>query len=420
MSEARVKNIIFDEVEICVQYISQQTRIAQIDFDAIIHFVNTEPSTIFFLKKDLTGCEEREARFAFVDTGYVDTRNNPIFISCLSKEGYFIGHRVGNLKILFDLAADFYKIPGTLKTERMQRFKSKYDRKIEKRTHILNDLISITKPEEVVQKESNEEITLKGRAEENKKKYFASEALPISRDVESILLFNKWHSIDGLDRYIKVLGTRLLQLVEAKKEQFYELNNIRSALINTGLLNQFGEDIYMVYRHNMGYGMYMPHRLIVRKSDCMEEGFTVEQSQKILKPVTFFDEDFKDLNCTIDDFDINNNDLSHIIDERRERFPEELMNVTPLVLAMKIRQSLELGLKLQARDKNFAKLTYSSQTGSISWLLPLYINDNFGGEPELVMVITKKSTFYHIKTILPYDDEMKDKIHDLSIYSDLW
>ena len=427
MSEAKFRNIIIDEVEVCEKYISQQSHIPIVRIKDVIDFVESEVNTIFYLKKDLTGCEERDAKFAFIDTGYIDVRKNHIFISCLSREGYFVGHRVGNLKILFDLAAEFYKIPGTLRNERLERFKSKYDRKTEKRTRVLNDL-DITqdvRTSEMIktifeENDSSEEIILKGRQEEQRKKFFASDTLDVSREVEAILLFNKWHSTDGLDRYIKVLGKRIMQLVEAKKSQYFELNNIRSALINTGLLNQFGDDIYMIYRHNLGYGMYMPHKLIARKSDCLDDGFTLEQSQKALKPITFFDDDYKPLSCTIEEFDINNMDLNHIIEERRDRFPEELRSVTPLVLAMKLRQSLELGLKLQQRDKNFAKPVYSSQDGLISWLLPMYISDTFVGDPELVMLINKRETFYHVKTILPYDDEVKDKIHDLSIYGDLW
>ena len=36
------------------------------------------------------------------------------------------------------------------------------------------------------------------------------------------------------------------------------------------------------------------------------------------------------------------------------------------------------------------------------------------------MVIRKKNEFYEIKTILPFDDDTKDRITALSLYSKLW
>ena len=53
-------------------------------------------------------------------------------------------------------------------------------------------------------------------------------------------------------------------------------------------------------------------------------------------------------------------------------------------------------------------------------MIPLHINREFTEEPELVLVLRKSEQFYEIKTILPYDDETKDKLTALSLYSRLW
>ena len=81
-------------------------------------------------------------------------------------------------------------------------------------------------------------------------------------------------------------------------------------------------------------------------------------------------------------------------------------------LATKINNALDLGLKMQLRDSSFAKPSYSTLTGTISWMIPLHINREFTEEPELVLVLRKAGEFYEIKTILPYDDETKDKLPD--------
>jgi hypothetical protein len=41
-------------------------------------------------------------------------------------------------------------------------------------------------------------------------------------------------------------------------------------------------------------------------------------------------------------------------------------------------------------------------------------------EPELVLVVRRNKEFYEIKTIIPYDDELKDRITALSLYNGLW
>jgi hypothetical protein len=53
-------------------------------------------------------------------------------------------------------------------------------------------------------------------------------------------------------------------------------------------------------------------------------------------------------------------------------------------------------------------------------MMPLHINKELTVEPELVLVIRKSGDFYEVKTIIPYYDEMKDKITALSLYNGLW
>jgi hypothetical protein len=53
-------------------------------------------------------------------------------------------------------------------------------------------------------------------------------------------------------------------------------------------------------------------------------------------------------------------------------------------------------------------------------MMPLHINKELTEEPELVLVIRKNGDFYEIKTIISYDDNMKDRITALSLYNGLW
>jgi hypothetical protein len=217
-----------------------------------------------------------------------------------------------------------------------------------------------------------------------------------------------------------VIGCRLIQLIEQDNQQYYVLNNIKSAIINTGLLNQFGADIHILYRYNVTQKLYIAYKIIESKKDYIDNGFTKEQTLHEIVPINFFDEGEEVFDVTIDDFDVNHRSLLHIIEERRERFPQNVQSLSDNTIATKINNALELGLKMQKRDRNYAKPTYSSKTKTISWMMPLHINKELTEEPELVLVIRKNGDFYEIKTIIPYDDNLKDKITALSLYNGLW
>ena len=148
-------------------------------------------------------------------------------------------------------------------------------------------------------------------------------------------------------------------------------------------------------------------------------GYSKEQISQEILPINFFD-DNKFFEPDIEDFDINPRSLYHIIEERRKRLPESVQALSEAQLATKINNELELGLKIQKRDHNYAKPSFSTLTGTISWMIPMRINREFIEEPELVLVLRKAKDFWEIKTILPYDDDTKDKIMCLSLYGHLW
>lgn len=421
MSEITFKNFIIDEPDTVSQYLTQKTKIKNIDLDEVVDYIQNQENTIFFLDKTFTGCEERNATYAWLDTGFLDEHKHPIFISLLNHQGFFSGHRVGDANSLSQTVADFFKIRDNVRREKLARFQQKYERKIEKRTIAnLNDQYT-NKPQAPTHAVDTKTPIDNAPSEELIKKYWQEKKVSdLTKEVAEQIIINKWHSIEGLDRYIKVIGTRLAQLVDGAKEPYFVLNNIKSAICNTGLLNHFGEDVYILYRVNLSYGFYTPYKVIMDKTQYLAEGFTKEQSLKKLEPITFFDDANHGFNVQLEDINFNQHDWLHIIQERRERFPEDLQHVPDLALIGQIKQCLEIGLKLQKRDGSYAKPMYSASTKSVSWVLPFFANGNFMSEPELVMVLSKFGEFYQLKTILPYDDEIKDKIMDMSIYSRMW
>ena len=141
-----------------------------------------------------------------------------------------------------------------------------------------------------------------------------------------------------------------------------------------------------------------------------------------ITPITFFD-DYSEMylkNVEFEDFDISQKSLRHILEERRDRFPEDVAMLSDDVLANKIDISLRIGIKMLQRDMTYARPSYSGKLEKICWLMPLYINRSFSEEPELVMVISKEEYYYEVKTIYAYDDTIKDRITSMELYRIGW
>lgn len=439
MSDINISNnIIIDEAEETADRLRQFSRIDCLDFNDVVDFIKNEYSTKFFFDEKMNLKEEgdRGVRYCWLDTGLEGPNKNPLFLSLLYQGGYFVGHYTGDWKFLSSTIIQYFPANTRMINENLKKFEAKYLKRIEKREvkhltdkyaeFIKGDVPKPVEPRTAIGKslaavgimpspiatDTEDEIL-------EKESYEPSVPAEITNDVLSLLMINNWKSKEGLDRYLKVIGSRLWQLIEQNKTEYYILNNIKSAVVNTGLLNQFGADIFVLYRLNVTYKVYTAYQILESKTDYLDNGFTKEQISQEILPISFFDEE-EFFNATIDDFDVNHRSLLHIIEERRDRFPENVRILSSNTIATKINNALELGLKMQKRDRHYAKPSYSSKTKSISWMMPLHINRELTEEPELVLVIRRNREFYEIKTIIAYDDDMKDKITALSLYNGLW
>ena len=91
------------------------------------------------------------------------------------------------------------------------------------------------------------------------------------------LLFPNWKSMKGLDRYIKIIGARITQLVDAGRTEYFVANKTKSAIVNTGMMDLFGNDFLVLYRYYEKYKTYIAERVIESKQDYLNYGFTKEQ-----------------------------------------------------------------------------------------------------------------------------------------------
>jgi hypothetical protein len=415
------ENIEIIDVDTAIKNINyilkNENKTLNIDFEEIANFIRTQKSTMFFIDTELGGVSENnleDAEYVWLDTGIQYRDKLPIFISLYNSSespGHFEGFFVGTAPVLASQLIRKSKWAESKINQNCKKFMEKYEWKTaDREIHDLMNKINVG-----VVNTNNTEIEKK-RIE----KEYENTPTMVTEDIRNQLMVYNWKTEQGLDRYIKIVGARILTLIKQKKEEYYIMNNIKSVVINTGLLNVFGVDIYVLYKYHAKYERYIAYKIIEGKNDIINEGFSQEQACKTIKPISFFDSK-KYFEANIDDFDINYKALNHIIDERRDRFDESIKDIAQDTIAVKIQNALELGIKMQQRDRTYIKPIYNAKINDIAWVIPLYIFKSVMEEPELVLVVYRDSTvFWEVKTVLPYDDVLKDRIIDLSLYGNMW
>jgi len=431
MSELTVKEgIIIDDVENVVKLIQDRTGFRNVDINDVVDFINHEPGTIFYVdEKFNVKLEKENTRYLWLDTGF-EENDRPIFISLLAEYGEYVGHYTGEYRFLTTAITNYYPQNYKAVNDNIRKFEQKYDRQVEGRMvkHLTEKYLLLEgedadtfsgyteESEQETKKLVQEPREMSVNTYGNQEYYSACE---LGAVIRKQLLVDKWRTAGGFERFLKIIGARVWQLVQQGRDEFFVINKTKSLVVNTGLLDKFGMDIKVMYRINLTTNTYNPYRLILSKQDFLDNEFTKEQANAMIRPISFLD-DGEDFNVRMEDFDISTRALIHIIEERRSRFPQNLQDMSCDKLAQKIEDALRLGLKMQERDRSYVKPSYSGKTGKISWAMPLHANNEFTEEPELVLVIVKQNVFYEVKTVLPYDDAVKDRLNALALYEKLW
>lgn len=370
------------------------------DLDKLKDDVNNKDTEVIYLNQHLVKMPDSHgALYMLIDTDELDSNGETIYISLRKQFGAFIGHIVGSV---FEI---------TRRIMQQNDFSPKMKQNAQKLCAKLSNKVIVQR---VSQSEPNAEIAEEFSLSD-------TEDTDIFNEIRNKLLINNWATEDGLRRYILILGTRAKHYVDIGDTGCYVINSLKSIVINTGLLNKFGQPICVMYRHYANNYSYRPYKLMESKTTYINEGFTLEDASKELRPITFVGDDTPAFSTNILEYDVSFNTLVHCIEARRDRFPESVREVPDMLLAQKLMQELTVGLSIHRCGGNYAKPIYKNKSECIQWLLPLHINTSIAEQPELIMVIGRNDdNFFGVRTVLPYDDQLKDWIRATAPYADLW
>lgn len=410
-------SLMINDVEAVCSHILSYTK-DPFSCEGLKAFIDRSPSdAIFYLdsRLNIVGDGDKEdAEYAWVDTGLKDRSKDPILISFARVGRKYIGYFVGTPAWLMSYIMKKNDIVGDKDALCEQFMKDYVVCEGERKKSGITVDYELDSP--------GTAITIKKRsfvdADDDDEEY-DSAADVVARDVEPLLMVNPFTSFNGLVRYLNVMGSRLYQLREEKKTNYYVDNKKGDCIANTGLLTKYGTDVYIMFGIHIKKELFLPKQILLSKQDWLKAGYTKEQCAIELEPISFADGE-KSFTVDIDDIDISLPSLRHIIEDRKDRFPEEMQNLSSAEITTKIKNELELALRVQKIDPTYIKPSYSGRTRGISWLIPFHFGENFLSSPQAVLVAIKNENFYNIVTLLPYDNAVKDKITALALYGGTW
>lgn len=119
--------------------------------------------------------------------------------------------------------------------------------------------------------------------------------------------------------------------------------------------------------------------------------FFEKVEEVIFQPDWYIDQDFEK--------------FEHIIDERRDRFPEEMRHESSDSLARKLDDAIKFAVAIARRNYKFIVPMYRPQKNGIQLLMPIYLKGAFNSKPDFALILTpdKKHEMYTPETILPLD-----------------
>lgn len=180
-------------------------------------------------------------------------------------------------------------------------------------------------------------------------------------------------------------------------------------LFNTNLINKIGDDLVIVGSLLEISNKYYISELEISPSMMSLKKMGFDTSKSPISP-----EFFKDINEIIFhcDWDIDKDleKYEHIIEERKERFPEQYQELTADDLGRRLNNAIQLAKKIAQRNYKFIVPMYYPTARRIQLLMPIYLETSYSSHPDFALVLTPHpdEKLYTPETILGLDEVYQD------------
>ncbi|TAF72199.1 MAG: DUF3825 domain-containing protein [Bacteroidetes bacterium] len=198
--------------------------------------------------------------------------------------------------------------------------------------------------------------------------------------------------------------------VENNGSKILRSDDQKYAIFNTGLLDRFFHEIYIIVHilEEGGEVFYRNAYIMNSLTDLTKIGFNVA-GKRIVKqdhlpePAIFFTNINEVIFQPDIEIDRNYDKFTHIIDERRDRFPKEDQERNTTELARKLDNAINDAIAIAKRNYKLVIPMYRPQEAKIQLLMPIYLSGSFTSVPDFALVLDLEEGIYTPETILPLD-----------------
>lgn len=212
-----------------------------------------------------------------------------------------------------------------------------------------------------------------------------------------------------LKSYVEHIFTRLTK--ENNGIKLLRDDNKKYALFNLGLLNIYFKPIYIIVETKEENGKpYFANPFILKRRTILADiGFTINgkpiSEKQLPEPAQFYD----NINEIIfkpepEFYDPDDDKLKHIIEERKNRFPDVYQSRATTELAVILDTAIKCSYELSKRNYKLVVPQYRPQEDKIQYLMPIYLGATFNKLPDFALVLDHDSGYYKPETILDLDD----------------
>jgi hypothetical protein len=212
-----------------------------------------------------------------------------------------------------------------------------------------------------------------------------------------------------LKAYVEHIFNRLTK--ETNGSKILRDDNQRYCLFNLGLLNIYFRPIYLVVEQKkVDDKVLFANPFVLKKRTMLADiGFTLNgkavSEKNLPEPAQFYD----NVNEIIfkpepEFYDPDEEKLNHIIDERRDRFPDIYKTRSTTELAVILDTAIKCSYELAKRNYKLIVPQYRPQEDKIQYLMPIYLGATFNKLPDFALVLGNESGYYKPETILELDD----------------
>lgn len=189
-----------------------------------------------------------------------------------------------------------------------------------------------------------------------------------------------------------------------KNKLVYSSDN-KHVVFNTNLLDKYFHEILIVAdvsNQEDGSRLLMSPRRVKKELELRKLGFAKDTRPEQPRFFEKVEEVIYQPTWAIDkDFD----KFTHIIEERRNRFPADMQSASSDELGRKLDDAITFAVAIAQRNYKFIVPMYRPQTGKIQLLMPIYLKGTYSCKPDFALILTpdKENEYYTPETILPLD-----------------